>query len=121
MKKTAMMSVAALVTLVVQLAGVGPATAESAAPSKAVAAAEATADQASTLGYWCEQAGLGSENASATCENDTDQGRYAHFHVDCWALGDNDTDQTKWVGPWGSVSFHHYCWSHAQSIEAYFY
>jgi hypothetical protein len=122
MKKTVMMSVAAVVTLVVQLAGIGPATAvEPAAAAKASVATEGSANPTSVQGYWCDQSGVGSSKAYATCYNQTDQARYAHFHVDCWAWGDADTDQTKWVGPWGSVSFYHYCWSSVSSIEAYFY
>jgi hypothetical protein len=115
MKKLAMMGVAAVGMLVAPVAGVSSAFAAEAAPTTSAAPMKATQD-----GYWCDQSGIGSENATATCYNQTDQARYAHFHVDCWALGDNDTDQTKWVGPWGSVSFTHHCWSHAQSIEAFF-
>jgi hypothetical protein len=117
MKKTAMLGVAAVGTLFVQLAGVGSAMAAEPADTAPVTTKSAAS---AADGYWCDQSGIGTSNATATCYNQTDQARYAHFHVDCWALGDNDADQTKWVGPWGSVSFTHYCWSSAQSIEAYF-
>jgi len=116
--KRMMMGVAAVATLLVPVAGVG--TAVAAEPGPGAKASVSAMDAAKAAGYWCDQSGIGTENASATCYNETDQARYAHFHVDCWALGDNDTDQTKWVGPWGSVSFAHGCWSHAQSIEAFF-
>ncbi|ADB29503.1 hypothetical protein Kfla_0379 [Kribbella flavida DSM 17836] len=118
MRKTAMLGVAAVGTMVVQLTGVGSAFAAPAADPAPVTSKSAVS--AADDGYWCEQSGINTENVVATCYNQTDQARYAHFHVDCWGLGDNDADQTKWVGPWGSVSFAHYCWSHAQSIEAYF-
>jgi hypothetical protein len=113
MKRIAM-SVAAIGMLVMPLAGVGTA---SAAPAKDPAAARGGD---SVNDYLCTTAGLGGEAAAATCTNNTDQARYAHFHVDCWALGDSDTDQTKWVGAWGEVSFFHTCWSHVQGVEAYF-
>jgi hypothetical protein len=113
MKKAAIMSAAAVVTMFVQLVGIGPAA--------AVEPDDTTANPQQVQGYGCDQSGIGTKNAYAICRNQTDQARYAHFHVDCWHLGDSDTDQTKWVGPWGSISFHHYCWSWAQSIEAFFY
>jgi hypothetical protein len=118
MRKT-LMSVAAIGMLVAPVAGTGVAAAVT--PDAAGKATTKVAPGPSKAdGYWCDQSGLGTSDAKVTCYNQTDQARYAHFHVDCWALGDNDTDQTKWVGPWGSVSFHHWCWSHAQSIEGYF-
>jgi hypothetical protein len=116
MKKLATMGVAAVGLLVAPLAGVGSAFAAQAGPATVSNAVTKAADD----GYWCDQSGIGSEDATVTCYNQTDQARYAHFHVDCWAVGDNDTDQDKWAGPWGSVSFTHHCWSHVQSIEAYF-
>ncbi|WP_344176903.1 hypothetical protein [Kribbella lupini] len=115
-----MMSVAAIGMLVVPVVGAGSAAAAVTPDDAAQPAAKVAQGPSKLDGYWCDQSGIGTENAYVTCHNETDQARYAHFHVDCWALGDNDTDQTKWVGPWGSVSFNHYCWSHAQSIEGYF-
>lgn len=122
-KKLAIVGAAAAVTMGLSLASAAPASAAEAdrnSDRTAVAAKPGPSDP-SVMGYWCNESGIGTTNAYATCYNQTDQGRYAHFHVDCWAWGDNDTDQTKWVGPWGSVSFHHYCWSHVSGIEAYFY
>jgi|SRR5882757_4217934 len=122
MKKIALVSVAAVATLAVQLGGIGSAfAAEPDTAGKAPVATKSSASPATVQDAWCSQSGIGTGNASATCHNYTDVGRYAHFHVDCWAWGDADTDQTKWVGAQGSVSFYHGCFSHAQSIEAYFY
>ena len=109
------MSVAAVGMLVMPLAGVATATAAPVDPA-AAGGTDSVDDY-----YSCVTAGIGSENATDTCTNETDQGRYAHFHVDCWALGDSDTDQDVWVGAYGEVNFYHHCWSHAQKIEAYFY
>jgi hypothetical protein len=122
MKKIALVSVAAVATLAVQLGGIGSAfAAEPSAPDQAPAATKGSASPATVQDSWCEQGGLGTSKASATCYNYSDVGRYAHFHVDCWAWGDADTDQTKWVGAWGQVGFYHGCFSHAQGIESYFY
>jgi hypothetical protein len=123
MKKIAMVSVAAVATLAVQLGGIGSAFAAEpdAADGKAPVTAKGSASPQSVQNYACEQSGIGTSSATATCKNTTGQARSAHFHVDCWAWADSDTDQTKWVGPYGSVSFYHGCWSHAQGIEAYYY
>lgn len=116
MRKIAM-GVAGIGMLVMPFVGMGAAAA---AEPAGASDPGATTGGHSAQGYWCNAAGIGGTGASATCYNQTDQARYAHFHVDCWAWGDNDTDQTKWVGPWGSVSFYHGCWSHVQGLEAYF-
>jgi hypothetical protein len=109
MKKTVILSVAAILTMFVQVVGIGPAAAEP----------DAAAQPQQVL-IGCTAWGIGSSNAYAVCDNDTNYARLAHFHVDCWAVGDSDTDQDRWVGAYGSVTFHHWCWSWVQNIEAYF-
>lgn len=119
-KKLAIVGAAAAVAMGLPLASMGPASAAEVNGNSDNVKISPESD-VGVMGYWCNAGGVGTGAASATCYNQTDQARYAHFHVDCWAWGDNDTDQTKWVGPWGSVSFYHTCWSHVQGLEAYFY